>query len=78
MPYRVVMELIPKPDDTPDWIWNETNLGVITSTGGKAWTAKLNTNDSVWEYTSWGDANAKMLELDNADSTNRRYRIIEV
>ena len=78
MPYRVVMELIPKPDDTPDWIWNETNLGVITSTGGKAWTAKLNTNDSVWEYTSWGDANSKMLELDNADSTNRRYKIIEV
>ena len=30
MPYRVVMELVPRPDDTPDWVWNETNLGVIT------------------------------------------------
>ena len=78
MPYRVVMELTPRPDDTPEWVWNETNLGVVSSTGGKAWTAKLNPSDSVWEYTSWGDANSKMTELDDADSTTRRYKIVEV
>ena len=78
MPYRVVMELIPRPDDTPEWIWNETNLGVISSTGGKAWTAKLNPSDSVWEYNNEDDANTKMSQLDTADSTNRRYKVVEV
>jgi hypothetical protein len=78
MPYRVVMELVPRPDDTPDWVWNETNLGVVATTGGKAWTAKLNSSDSVWEYDNQSDANTKMAELDAADSTNRRYKVVEV
>ena len=78
MPYRVVMELVPRPDDTPDWVWNHQNAGKIISTGGKAWTAKLNSSDSVWEYDNQSDANTKMAELDAADSTNRRYKVIEV
>ena len=65
MAYRVLMEVVPRPDDTPEWIWNETN-------------AKLNSSDSIWEYDSQSDANTKMSELDSADSTNRRYKVIEV
>ena len=78
MPYRVVMEVIPRPDDTPEWIWNETNVASVNSTGGKGWTAKLNSSDSIWEYDNQSDANTKMSELDSADSTNRRYKVIEV
>ena len=78
MPYRVVMEVVPRPDDTPAWIWNETNTNSVSSNGGKGWTAKLNSSDSVWEYDNQSDANTKMSELDSADSTNRRYKVIEV
>ena len=78
MPYRVVMEVVPRPDDTPAWIWNETNVNSVSSNGGKGWTAKLNSSDSIWEYDNQSDANTKMSELDSADSTNRRYKVIEV
>jgi len=78
MSYRVVMEVVPRPDDTPAWIWNETNVASVSSNGGKGWTAKLNSSDSVWEYDNQSDANTKMSELDSADSTNRRYKVIEV
>ena len=78
MPYRVVMEVVPRPDDTPDWVWNDLNEKSIKSTGGKGWTAKLNSSDSIWEYSTQSAANTKMSELDAADSTNRRYKVIEV
>ena len=78
MPYRVVMEVVPRPDDIPAWIWNETNVNSVISNGGKGWTAKLNSSDSIWEYDNQSDANTKMSELDSADSTNRRYKVIEV
>ena len=78
MPYRVVMEVVPRPNDIPAWIWNETNVNSVSSNGGKGWTAKLNSSDSIWEYDNQSDANTKMSELDSADSTNRRYKVIEV
>ena len=78
MPYRVVMEVVPRPNDTPAWIWNETNVNSVSSNGGKGWTAKLNSSDSIWEYDNQSDANTKMSELEGADSTNRRYKVIEV
>ena len=77
MPYRVVMEIVIRPDDTPEWVWNETS-NQKAHYGGKGWTAKLNSSDSVWEYDNQSDANTKMSELDSADSTNRRYKVIEV
>ena len=72
------MEVVPRPNDTPAWIWNETNVNSVSSNGGKGWTAKLNSSDSIWEYDNQSDANTKMSELDSADSTNRRYKVIEV
>ena len=77
MAYRVLMELAARPDNIPEWIWNEPGVEA-GSTGGKAWTAKLNTNDTVWEYDSESDANTKKAQLDAADSTNRRYKVMEV
>ena len=78
MAYRVLMELVARPDNIPEWIWNEPASTMSYSTGGKAWTAKLNTNDTVWEYDSESDANTKKTQLDDADSTNRRYKVMEV
>jgi len=72
------MEVVPRPDDTPEWIWNETNVASVNSTGGKGWTAKLNSSDSVYEYDDESDATTKMDELFADDSTNRRYKVIEV
>ena len=72
------MEVVPRPNDTPAWIWNETNVNSVSSNGGKGWTAKLNSSDSIWEYDNQSDANTKMSELEGADSTNRRYKVIEV
>ena len=78
MAYRVLMELAPRPDSIPDWVWNETNANTISSTGGKAWTAKLSSDDDIYEYDVESDATTKMDELFTADSTNRRYKVVEV
>ena len=72
------MELAPRPDSIPDWVWNETNANSISSTGGKAWTAKLSSDDDIYEYDVESDATTKMDELFDADSTTRRYKVVEV
>ena len=78
MAYRVLMEVLARPDNIPDWVWNETNANSISSTGGKAWTAKLSSDDDIYEYDVESDATTKMDELFDADSTNRRYKVVEV
>jgi hypothetical protein len=77
------MELLPRPNNIPEWVWNETSTSGakgtgIGSTGGKAWVAKLNSSDNIYEYDVESDATTKMDELFTADSTNRRYKVIEV
>ena len=78
MPYRVLMELQPRPDSIEEWIWNEPSSTKASSTGGKAWTGKLTADGTIWDFDSWLDANRKMGQLDAADSTNRRYKVVEV
>jgi len=78
MPYRVLMELQPRPDSIEEWIWNEPSSTKASSTGGKAWTGKLTSGGTVWEYSTQSAANTKMNALDTADSTNRRYKVVEI
>ena len=78
MAYRVIMELIPRPDTIEEWVWNEPDSKKANSTGGKAWTGKLSASDTVWEYDNESSANTKKSQLESADSTNRRYKVIEV
>ena len=78
MAYRVLMELLPRPDSIEEWIWNEPSSTKASSTGGKAWTGKLTSGGTVWEYSTQSAANTKMTALDSADSTNRRYKVVEV
>lgn len=42
------------------------------------WVARLNPNDPVYEYPSLMKAEAKAFELESADPTNRKYRVVEV
>lgn len=88
MAYRVLMELVPRPDSIQDWMWDEHNedRGETSNghadfkhqIGGKAWTGKLTADGTIWDFDSWLDANRKMGQLDAADSTNRRYKVVEV
>jgi hypothetical protein len=78
MAYRVLMELQPRPDSIEEWIWNEPSSTKASSTGGKAWTGKLTSGGTVWEYSTQSAANTKMTQLDSADSTNRRYKVVEI
>ena len=78
MAYRVLMELQPRPDSIEEWIWNEPRSTKASSTGGKAWTGKLTSGGTVWEYSTQSAANTKMNALDSADSTNRRYKVVEI
>ena len=78
MAYRVLMELQPRPDSIEEWIWNEPSSTKASSTGGKAWTGKLTSGGTVWEYSTQSAANTKMNALDTADSTNRRYKVVEI
>ena len=68
MAYRVLMELVPRPNEYPEEAWANANI----------WVAKLTSSGQVWEYDNESDANAKMTELDNADSSNRRYKVVQV
>ena len=78
MAYRVLMELLPRPDSIEEWIWNEPSSTKANSTGGKALTGKLTSGGTVWEYSTQSAANTKMAQLDAADTTNRRYKVVEV
>ena len=78
MAYRVLMELQPRPNSIEEWIWNEPSSTKASSTGGKAWTGKLTSGGTVWEYSTQSAANTKMNALDSADSTNRRYKVVEI
>ena len=72
------MELVARPDNIPEWVWSGTGSSKISSTGGKAWTAKLNSGDTIWEFSTQSEAEIKLSSLFADDSTNRRYKVIEV
>ena len=82
MAYRVLMELVSRPDSVDDWKWNQTNEYRGTPQNGHA-DFKTHVGGYAWKvtgsaYDDESDANTKMAELDAADSTNRRYKVVEV
>ena len=42
------------------------------------WVEKLNPTDPVYQYDSEAEAQAKATELQNADETGRKYRVIQL
>lgn len=42
------------------------------------WVAKLNSDDLIYEYNSFEEAQAKADELQAADPTGRQYRVSQL
>jgi hypothetical protein len=42
------------------------------------WVARLNPEDPIYEYSTEEEAQAKATELQNADPTGRKYRVVEL
>ena len=66
--YRIYKQLIPLTpnENTPSWAKNDV------------WVAKLNSEDTIDEFSLKKDATAKMNELIQNDPTNREYKIEKV
>ena len=63
--YRVYKQLIPAPLNESDPSWAKRQV----------WVAKLNSQDTVDEYDTQAEADAKKVELTNADPTDRIYEV---
>jgi hypothetical protein len=63
--YRVYKQLIPAPLDESDPVWAKRQV----------WVAKLNNQDTVDEYDTQAEADAKAAELTAADPTGRIYEV---
>lgn len=42
------------------------------------WVARLNPNDPIYEYDNEIEAQDKATELQNADTTGRKYRVVKL
>jgi len=42
------------------------------------WVEKLNPTDPVYQYDNEAEADAKAAELQAADSTGRKYRVVQI
>ena len=63
--YRVYKQLIPAPLNESDPSWAKRQV----------WVAKLNSTDTVDEYDTEAEADAKAAELTAADPTDRVYEV---
>ena len=63
--YRVYKQLIPAPLNESDPSWAKRQV----------WVAKLNSADTVDEYATQAEADAKAAELTAADPTERIYEV---
>ena len=78
MPFRVVKQLLTSPTSSVDRdgvrfqdpSWFERNT---------VWISKLSgSSDQTFEYNNQSDAITKMNELKSADTTGRKYQVIEI
>ena len=82
MAYKVYVEVIPRPDNVDDWKWNQIEERRGTPQNGHAvW--KSHTGGYAWKvtgssYNNEDDANTKKEQLEASDSSNKRYKVLEV
>ena len=82
MAYKVYVEVIPRPDNVDDWKWNQIQERRGTPQNGHAvW--KSHTGGYAWKvtgssYNNEDDANTKKEQLEASDSSNKRYKVLEV
>lgn len=63
--YRIYKQLIPAPLNESDPSWAKRQV----------WVAKLNSTDTIDEYATEAEAQAKADELTAADPTDRLYEV---
>ena len=66
--YRIYKQFIPAPLNESDPNWAKRQV----------WVAKINSEDTVDEFETLAEAEAKLAELQSNDPTNRVYKIEEV
>ena len=66
--YKVYKQLIPAPLNEADPSWAKRQV----------WVAKLNGNDTIDEYDTQEEADAKVVELTAADPSGRVYEVREI
>ena len=68
MTYRIQKQFVPVDTNNGDPDWAKRQI----------WVAKLNAEDTVDEFETMEEAEAKKLELETADPSGRVYRIVEI
>jgi hypothetical protein len=68
MAYRIQKQFVPVDTNNGDPDWAKRQI----------WVAKLNAEDTVDEFDTMEEAEAKKLELETADPSERVYRIVEI
>ena len=68
MAFKIQKQYIPKDQYSTDPVWAQR----------KVWVYKLSDSDTIESFDTLEEANAKKLELENNDPTNREYQVIEV
>lgn len=68
MTYRIQKQFVPVDTNNGDPDWAKRQI----------WVAKLNAEDTVDEFDTMEEAEAKKLELETADPSGRVYRIVEI
>ena len=68
MSYRIQKQFVPVDTNNGDPDWAKRQI----------WVAKLNAEDTVDEFDTMEEAEAKKLELETADPSGRVYRIVEI
>ena len=66
MAFKILKQLIPAPTGS-DPSWAQRNV----------WVEKLSPDDTIWTFNSESEANTKKNELNEADPTNRIYKVVE-
>lgn len=66
--YRIYKQLIPAPLNENDPTWAKRQV----------WVAKLNSEDTIDEYTTVEEARTQQTTLSTADSTGRVYKITKM
>ena len=66
--YRIYKQLIPAPLNASDPSWAKRQV----------WVAKINSEDTVDEFETLAEAQAKVAELESNDPTARVYKIEEI
>ena len=82
MAYKVYVEVIPRPNSVEDWKWNQENEYRGTPQNGHA-VYKVHVGGYAWKvtgssYNNEDDADTKKEQLEASDSSNRRYKVLEV